>query len=755
MKRRRFLAVSAFAGFAGAVPASIAAAVHADRDPGHDANDATKLGAAAPPVKDGSGQRFHRDYISYREGLEYYVLGNGRIQCVLQTAATAEAGTHCGLFVMSPEHFSRKASTYLYHPERGAENTRFFVTVNGRGYVPEFATSRVTWDFPDGVPTLRIEWPAGDVIVVEQLTAPMGMPAIVRSVFLRNTGAAPVTVTARALLYPNLMLFDEYAVDREKRCLTTRGFRVLHLASAEATSAADRQLSFDFGSIPPGGDRSCTLVLSSDDFWTGTAPGSVSALRAKSGEFWRGTARIDTGDAGLEKLFNVSKAGIRAAVAWNGKMDGGIWQYNLEWVRDQSMVAVAAAMCGMSDPASDDAAPRLLERMLERSVDTQGGTVDSSRTRTPDMMELDQNGALLHALWTHWVWTGDDSLIKKNLSKITRVGEYLQKADFVDADSGLLKNSREYWERDARYGVREGFENSYQLWSIVGFEALADMTADIGGSASASQRWRDAARKLRGAFLTHPRQALVERGVLIKRRLPDGSVQRLFEPPNRASLPQGMPLATERESFCDPDTSCVLPIIHGIVDARGAVAKATLDAMETLWNQRWDGGGYGRYHVSSEPDSPGPWPFPSMFVARANLEAGNHDRVWRTLRWLMETQGGAGGAWWEFYGERPTPPLPPVGLVVWTWAEIVMFFIHHLVGARPQPSELILAPHLLDGLDTVRAELTLRGSRREIILRRTGGEERAVTGRRQFTAENGIFHLPYDALSSTIECHVR
>ena len=34
------------------------------------------------------------------------------------------------------------------------------------------------------------------------------------------------------------------------------------------------------------------------------------------------------------------------------------------------------------------------------------------------------------------------------------------------------------------------------------------------------------------------------------------------------------------------------------------------------WNQAWTDGGYGRYHTSSEPDSPGPWPFASLFVAR-------------------------------------------------------------------------------------------------------------------------------------------
>jgi hypothetical protein len=216
-----------------------------------------------------------------------------------------------------------------------------------------------------------------------------------------------------------------------------------------------------------------------------------------------------------------------------------------------------------------------------------------------------------------------------------------------------------------------------------------------------------------------------------------------------------MPLATERESLSDPDSSCVLPIIYGVVDPQGAVARATLDAMEALWNQRWSDGGYGRYHVSSEPDSPGPWPFASMFVARANLEAGNHERVWRVLRWLAAVQGGQGGAWWEFYGARATPPLPPVGIVVWTWAEIVMFFVHHLLGVRPQPRELVLAPHLLAGLDRVRAELPIRGARTTLVLQRTTDEPRAIVDGREIRSPTGVFRLPYAATARTIECHVR
>ncbi|NBW87586.1 MAG: hypothetical protein EBR23_12400, partial [Planctomycetia bacterium] len=475
---------------------------------------------------------------------------------------------------------------------------------------------------------------------VAQLRVQPGQAALLRTVSFRNSGLAPANVSARALLYPNLMLFDEYFVDRQHPELTATGFCTLRLRSPEATGAGDRHLQFDLGPIAPGGSRACTLILSLGESAAPLDATTAGQWQAAAANYWGRVARVDPGEPALAHLFQVSVAGLRAAVAASGKMDGAIWQYNLEWVRDQSMVAAAAAMAGLTDPAAGDPAPRLLERILERSIDAHGGTVDSSRLRPAELAELDQNGELLHALWIHWVWTGDAGLIRKNLPKLVRIAEYLQRPEFVDPDSGLLHNSREYWERDPHFGVRDGFENSYQLWTIVGFNALADMLEEVGGDAPAARRWREAAGKLQTAFLSHPRHALIERGTLVKRRLPDGAVQRRLEPPNRAGLPPGMPLSTERENFCDPDTASVLPIIHGVVDPQGPVARATLDAMEALWNQRWSGGGYGRYDVTSESDSPGPWPFPSLFVARANLVAGNHDRVWRTLRWLAEVPGG-------------------------------------------------------------------------------------------------------------------
>jgi hypothetical protein len=53
----------------------------------------------------------------------------------------------------------------------------------------------------------------------------------------------------------------------------------------------------------------------------------------------------------------------------------------------------------------------------------------------------------------------------------------------------------------------------------------------------------------------------------------------------------------------------------------------------------------------------------------------------RALEWLIE-KAGAGGSWFEFYGDRPTPPLPPTGIIVWGWAEYVKLMVRHIMAAR-------------------------------------------------------------------------
>jgi hypothetical protein len=194
--------------------------------------------------------------------------------------------------------------------------------------------------------------------------------------------------------------------------------------------------------------------------------------------------------------------------------------------------------------------------------------------------------------------------------------------------------------------------------------------------------------------------------------------------------------------------------VLGVVDPKSPVALKTLETMEVLWNQRWSMGGYARYHVTSEPDSPGPWPFATLFLARAYLDAGNSEKAWRALDWLLAAPGGRSGAWFECYAERPVPPLPPLGIVIWTWAEIVAFVVHHLLGIRPSPTRLTIRPRLLNGLHEVSARVVVRGKDVALDLKRTSREPFAVVNGKNAELEDGTLILPLPRTNLHIEMNV-
>jgi hypothetical protein len=141
--------------------------------------------------------------------------------------------------------------------------------------------------------------------------------------------------------------------------------------------------------------------------------------------------------------------------------------------------------------------------------------------------------------------------------------------------------------------------------------------------------------------------------------------------------------------------------------------------LESLWNQNWKIGGYGRYHFTSEPDSAGPWPFPSLFIARAYMEMGEDEKVWRILNWLNTLAGAKSGSWFEFYGSRISPPYPQVGIPPWTWAEMIILLVHHLIGLRPGEDGILLKPRLLTGIQRVQASFPLRDHRIHLDIRRS------------------------------------
>lgn len=220
-----------------------------------------------------------------------------------------------------------------------------------------------------------------------------------------------------------------------------------------------------------------------------------------------------------------------------------------------------------------------------------------------------------------------------------------------------------------------------------------------------------------------PQYRLVDRRGFIKRRKIDGSVQEFINPLPEAQLPAGVPLAVGENHLLNPDASAALPVALGFVSPELPVVSATMSSLEILWNQTWEHGGYGRYHVSSEPDSPGPWSFPSLFIARACVETENLSNVWRILRWLNSVPGARAGSWFEFYGHRVSPPFPQVCIVPWTWAEMLILLIQHVVGIQPQEKYLRIRPRLLPGTKKIQASFPFKESRVNLEIKKGSREK--------------------------------
>jgi len=268
----------------------------------------------------------------------------------------------------------------------------------------------------------------------------------------------------------------------------------------------------------------------------------------------------------------------------------------------------------------------------------------------------------------------------------------------VDPRCGLLHNTREFWERHAIHGITPGFELIYQVFVAIGLESAASLARRLGHEDEAA-RWHEAGARLRRATLEHPEFALIHDGALIKRRQLDGQVHdRIVALPD-AGLPASAPLAGPGPHHLNPDTCVTLPLVFNFVAPDSPLALRTLDSVEPLWNEAWQDGGYGRYASTSEPDSPGGWPVASMFVARAAIGAGLPERAWRVLDWLDSAPGAAAGSWFEFYGDRASPPFPQVGILPWTWSEMITMLVRHVLGVRPDETSVRVAPALLPGLE--------------------------------------------------------
>jgi hypothetical protein len=657
---------------------------------------------------------------------DYFFLGDGRVMAVVQWSRSPLVSPF-GLLICDPERMSRKHGSLLFHPEFGLSRTCLTVTVDGVRHTPRHNDLKVRWGERDTSTSVILCWHAGDVEVTEEFSIQRRTSNLLREVTLRT--ATPHALQVEAAIYANPLFFDEFGTGLDGS-LYASGYARINFYSIPAGRPFERFLRVDLGETSDP-VRHATFVYGLDAVGTHEfslypsdylfPPVSTSNLpSAEEGRSVDDLSEASATDndssaslaARIMKIYAISATSLRAGVSRLGKFDASIWQYDFEWGMDAAMVATAAASSGQLDLSRE-----VLTNILHRLSNPEGMIAEASRFRGGALSELNGNGAVLDALWHYWRWSGDTTLLKVHWNRIAAIANFPLRSEFSHP-SGLLRTRRDFWERTPWMGVQEGFEIGHQVYCGVGLRRAAEIAQELGHPEEA-QRWRSAGERMLDAMLHDPEFSLVEEGCFIRRRLIDGSVQRTIcddpswnDPDYISYIPAGTPNLTERS--WEPDVTEALPIVYGLVDPESDLAQRTLQRLDALWNPNGLGG-YARYNIDSEPDSPGAWSFATMFMASAEVEAKLEERSRRTIEWLCD-RAGAGGSWFEYYGPRQTPPFPPIGIVVWGWAQFLLLVVKHIVGIRVAGTRIRITPKLPGIEHTVR----FGGHTIDIIVRGTG-----------------------------------
>lgn len=616
----------------------------------------------------------HPDTQTWLPGVAYFFLGNGYIAAAVQHSP--QEGTPLGLLLMDPASFGPKQAALSMHRVRGLEDAQFVVGYGGSCFTAS-ADCTVEWDQEAVVPTVRARWRAGGMDVEERFFCPdQSRPRFLRTLRLSNRAKG-----CRVHLRTGL-----------------RGYEL----TAEFYLASDEQrwLAVEY-------------TLSDDPTGVSLRWSQIQMPEEEAVAYWRRVHRFYATGLLLEDLFARACWQVGAVSHSRGRMAASLWQYPWESVRDHSM-----AVLGLLAAGHHERARALLEHVLGELVCADGAPWDAGQPRPPELAGLDQNGVLLAAVYAYVCWTGDVEFARQWWTRLVAVAEYPFR--FRAERAFLVCNQREYWGRMPIHGVEEGFELAYQAWMAAGWAAAARLAARVQDRRRAL-RWGHAAVRIQRTMLAHPSYRLIEGGRLIKRRRLSGELQQELNPTAHLAIPSGAPLCSETRHWLNPDASTVWPIVLGLVEADSALARSTLEGLEELWNQRWTGGGYGRYHSSSELDVPGAWPVASLLIARAAARAQRADRVWRVLHWLESLPQARSGAWFEFYGFPPALSPPHVGIPVWQWSELLQLLLRDIAGVWAEEDSLRLFPWLLEGVEALTVECLWRGKPRRLHICR--GEE--------------------------------
>ncbi len=686
--------------------------------------------------------------LPFFHGREYFVLRSGRAQMLLQSdrADLGPAFTYLLFDAQDPRQSARKTSAYNWDPVRGVPDSALEVVVGGYPFTALGHRCETRWILLERIPSVEAVWWAGGIRVTERFTAATEGGLFRRSIRLDGRNVVkPEAVILRLHLPPG-------HVQTNGTVLVWEG-RNCRLGLAPGRSQPARLLPdtacLELGPIEvrPNGPSvlETWLLVQIPAEATVDLAGRTAALAgaatppeiSRTRLAWNRTSSINARDQLIAELFDKARYSLPGLIADDGAMDAGMLEYGAQWVRDTSNTALGALHAGHFELVR-----AALVRILTTMISKEGVTMIANSFEAPDLEQFDQMGELLHLLKAYRDWTGDDSLIREHRELLLALIERPLSPQFRDA-TGMVHNRREFWERT----FEDAYELAYQTYVIQGLRDAAALAEPLGAADRAS-RWRAEADRILQAVLNHPERALVDQTHLIKRRNVTGQVA--ATPGSFKGFAPDVPLNTEQGHRLEPDASTALPIALGIVPPESLIVRGTLDFLEQLWNTRWSDGGYDRYHTSGQPDQPGPWPFATCFILRAQHEAGLYDRSRRSLEWLNTMAGGRAGLWFE---EIPSvrSTAKGCGLVAWTSGEVALFMVRHYLGVRFEGDQMIIRPALFPGSEPISADLRYRQARLQLQIDGSGPIVSAgVNGTSVKPDAQGFLRLPPDFAGGTV-----
>ena len=679
-------------------------------------------------------------------GREYFMVRSGRVQWIIQ-ADRADLGPAATGYLFDANLITQntKRQAYNFNEITGVRSAALEVVSRKSKFA--FAAfgeqTRVRWANPDGIPAVETTWWADGARVTERFSGLDGNNTIRRSISL--TGA-------------NLHGDEQYTLRLRlpagNAATTNRAIFVTHRGCPQALVVAGNEpLKMDtangiieIGPVTLAPDKTITIetyllaqipanTQTSDDFQK-----QIARVANDSGRLleatrvrWANASRVETDDALVREVFDITRSVLPGIAADTGTVRVGPFQYAAEWVRDESQFSL-----GLTAAGHFELARAVLEHCIRDLITAEGKTMIGGGFDDPDREQFDQGGELLLALRWYTDFSGDNSLAETYRAKVIALVERPLKPGFRDA-TGLVHNRREFWEQT----MDDAYELAYNTYVIVGLREAAALAKQLNAE-DHKERWLNEAEVIQRAMM----KTLVQDGALIKRRNVTGEVAEHLV---QISGAPDVPARSGQHNQIYPDATMALPLALGLVKPNSALATNTLNEIEKLHNQRWSGGGYGRYDSSSEINMPGPWGIAGALVLRGQHAGGMLERSRSTLEWFRNVPGGNGGLYYEEMPLIAGSQQNWLGLVTWPTGELPYFVVRHYLGIGFENGRLTIRPQLFPGSPPVKADLRYRQGHLQIEITGSGRVHSAtVNGKAVKVRADGSVILPEEIESGVV-----